>query len=146
MANKGKDKDMAKAKIVKLISFTLPNKVGQLAAAAELLGAAKTSVQAFSASDAGSNASFAIAVKNVAKARKTLAPLGVEIKEQDALCIEMPNKPGRLQKVTKKLAEAGINIHSSWATAFSGKTASCILMTSDDKKALSALAGKKGKK
>jgi hypothetical protein len=137
---------MAKAKIVKLISFTLPNKVGQLAAAAELLGAAKTSVQAFSASDAGSNASFIIAVKNAAKASKTLAPLGVEIMELDALCVEMPNKPGRLQKVTRKLAEAGINIHSSWATAFSGKTASCILMTSDDKKALSALAGKKGKK
>jgi hypothetical protein len=137
---------MAKAKMVKLISFTLPSKVGQLSAAADLLAAAKTGMQAFSAMDAGANASFLVAVKNAAKAKKTLAPLGVEIKEQDALCVEMPNKTGRLQKVAKKLAEAGINIHSSWATAFTGKTASCILMTSDDRKALGALTEKKEKK
>ena len=134
---------MAKAKIVKLISFSLPNKVGQLAAVSELIAGAKASIQAFSASDSGANAGFTIAVKNAAKARKALATLSVEIKEQAALCVEMPNKPGRLQKVAKKLAEAGINIHSSWATAFTGKTASCILMTSDDKKALAALTKKK---
>ena len=134
---------MAKAKIVKLISFTLPNKVGQLASVGELLSGAKLSIVALRASDSGANAGFTIAVKNAAKAAKALAPLGVEIKEQEALCVEMPNKPGRLERAAKKLAEAGINIHSSWATAFTGKTASCILMTSDDKKALAALNKKK---
>ena len=136
---------MSKAKPVKLLSFTLPNKVGQLAAATTLLSTADTNLQAFSATDTGAQASFTLAVKNPAKARKTLAPLGVEIKDQDALCIEMPNKAGRLQKVAKKLADAGVNITSSWGTAYTGKTASCILVTSDDKKALAALA-KKGKK
>jgi hypothetical protein len=80
-----------------------------------------------------------MAVKNPAKAKKALTPLGVEMKESDALCVEMPNKSGRLHKVAKKLAEAGVNIHSSWGTAFTGKTASCVLITSDDKKAVAAL-------
>ena len=130
---------MAKTRIVKLIHLTLPNKVGQLAAASELIAGVKASILAFNASDSGANAGFTIAVKNTAKAAKALAALSVEIKEQEALCVEMPNKPGRLQKVAKKLADAGINIHSSWATAFTGKTASCILMTADVKKALAAL-------
>ena len=130
---------MAKAKIVKLISFNLPNKMGQLAAVSELIAGAKASINAFRASDAGPNAEFTIAVKNVAKAKKALAPLGATIKEEDAICVEMPNKAGRLFKAAKRLAEAGINITSSWATAFTGKTASCILMTADVKKALAAL-------
>ena len=134
---------MAKAKIVRLISFSLPNKVGQLAAVSELIAGVKVSIQAFSASDSGANAGFTIAVKNAAKAKKALASLGVALTEQEALYVEMPNKAGRLQKVANKLAEAGINITSSWATAFTGKTASCILMTSDDKKALAALNRKK---
>ena len=130
---------MAKATPVKLLSFTLPNKVGQLAAVAELLGKADVSIMALRAAESGSNAECMVAVKNVGKARKALTPLGVEMKELDALCIEMPNKAGRLEKVTRKLADAGVNIHSAWGTAYTGKTASAIFVTSDDKKAVAAL-------
>jgi hypothetical protein len=130
---------MAKVKTVKILTFTLPNKVGQLAAVSALLGEAGVSISAIRAADAGSHAEFQLAVKNPAKAKKALTPLGVEVKESDALCVEMPNKSGRLHKVAKKLAEAGVNIHSTWGTAFTGKTASCVLATSDDKKAIAAL-------
>ena len=82
---------MAKAKKVKLISFTLPNKVGQLAAVTELIAGAKLDIKGFHAVDAGANAEFSLAVKNTAKAIKALAPLGVQTKEEDALCVEMPN-------------------------------------------------------
>jgi len=133
---------MAKAKKVKLITFTLPNKVGQLAAVTELLAGAKLDIKGFHALDSGTNAEFSLAVKNTAKAAKALVPLGVQTKEEDALCVEVPNKPGRLQKVARKLADAGVNIRSSWATAYTGKTASCVMITSDDKKAIAAL-GKK---
>ena len=134
---------MAKATKVKLLSFTLPNKVGQLAAVTELISGAKLDIKGFHAVDAGASAEFSIAVKNTAKATKALAPLGVQTKEEDALCVEMPNKPGRLQKVARKLADAGVNIRSSWGTAYTGKTASCVLVTSDDKKAIAALEKKK---
>jgi hypothetical protein len=130
---------MAKATAVKLLGFTIPNKVGQLAAVTELLGKADVNLMAIRAAEAGSNADCVVAVKNAAKAKKALAPLGVEVKEVDALCIEMPNKAGRLEKVTKKLAAAGVNIHSAWGTAYTGKTASAIFLTSDDKKAIAAL-------
>jgi hypothetical protein len=55
----------------------------------------------------------------------------------------MANEPGRLHKVAKKLGDAGINIQSSWATAFTGKTARGVFITSDDAKALTAINKKK---
>jgi hypothetical protein len=130
---------MAKATPMKLISFTLPNKIGQLAAVTELLGEGDVSITALRATESGAHAEFVLAMKNIVKAKKVLTPLGVEMKEQDALCIEMPNKAGRFHKVARKLAVAGVNIQSTWATAFTGKTASCIMVTSDDKKAIAAL-------
>jgi hypothetical protein len=130
---------MAKATMIKLLSFSIPNKVGQLAAVTTLLGDAGVNLGAIRAAEAGSNAEVVLAVKNPAKAKKALAPLGVDAKESDALCIEMPNKAGRLQKVMKKLADAGVNIQSSWGTAFTGKTASCVVVASDNAKALAAL-------
>jgi len=130
---------MAKARKISLLTFTLPDKIGQLAAAAAHLAKADVSISALQAVPAGANAQFFLAVKNPARARKALAPLGVEMKEQEAICVEMPNKAGRLQKVSAKLAEAGVDIRGTWATAFTGKTASCVLLTSDDAKALAAL-------
>ena len=130
---------MAKVTTVKLLSFTLPNKVGQFAAVTTLLGDAAVNITAIRGAEAGSNAEIVIAIKNPAKAKKALAPLGVDLKESDALCVEMPNKAGRLQKVAKKLADAGVNVQSSWGTAFTGKTASCVITTSDHAKAIAAL-------
>ena len=130
---------MAKVSAVKLLSFTVPNKVGQLAAVTVLLGDAGVSINAIRASEAESNAEVVIAVKNSAKAKKALAPLGVEPKESDALCVEVPNKAGRLEKVAKKLAGAGVNIQSCWGTAFTGKIASCIIVATDHAKAIAAL-------
>jgi hypothetical protein len=130
---------MAKVTPVKLLSFTLPNKVGQLAAVTVLLGDAGVNINAIRAAEAGSNAEAFIAAKNPAKAKKALASLGVEVKETDALAVAMPNKAGRLQKVAKKLGDAGVNIQSCWGTAFSGKTASCVIVATDHAKALAAL-------
>jgi hypothetical protein len=120
----------------------VPNKVGQLAAVTELLGSSNLNITAVRAAETGSHAEFVLGTKNTQKALKALAPLGVEVKETDGLYLEMPNKAGRLQKAAKKLADAGVNIHSLWGTAFSGKTAGCILTTSDDAKARAALKKK----
>ena len=115
-----------------------------MAAASELIAGAKLDISAFCATDAGPNAEFMLFTGKNAKAKKALAPLGAEVKEQDAVCVEIPNKPGRLHKVVKKIAEAGINVRFSWATAFSGKTATVVLLTSDDAKTIATINAKKG--
>jgi hypothetical protein len=50
--------------------------------------------------------------------------------------VEMPNKPGELQKVAKKIAEAGIDIEYMYGTAGKGKTPTCVFKTPDDQKAI----------
>lgn len=135
---------MAKAKKVKQLSFSLPNKVGQLAAVTELISGVKANIEAFNARAGGSSAEFQFVTESGAKVKKALASLGVEIREEEAVCVELANKPGRLQKVARKLAEAGVDIRTSWATSFSGKTSACVLTTSDNAKAIGAINKKNG--
>jgi hypothetical protein len=130
---------MAKTKPVKLLSLTLPNKVGQLATVTGLLGDAGVNLLAIRAAESGANAEIVIAVKNPEKGKKALAPLGVELKETDAFCVEMPNKAGRLLKIAGKLAKSGVNLQSVWGTSFTGKTAACIIVASDHAKAAGVL-------
>jgi hypothetical protein len=130
---------MAKATPITLLTFAIPNRIGQLAAVTALLGEADVSMSAISATEAGSNAEVIIAAKNPTKAKKALASLAVEIKETDALAVQMPDKAGRLQKIARKLADAGVNIQSCWGIAFTGETAGCVIVTSDHAKALAAL-------
>jgi len=48
----------------------------------------------------------------------------------------MPNKAGELQKVAKRIADAGINIEYMYGTTSTGKTSTCIFKTADDKKVI----------
>ena len=45
-------------------------------------------------------------------ARRGLKGAGLEFTEREVLVIALPDRPGELAKVTKKLARAGINIES----------------------------------
>ena len=134
---------MAKAKEAQLLSFTLPNKVGQLSAVSNLIAAAKINIEAILAVEAGAQAEFRVVTAKNPKAKKALASLGVEIKDEPVLCVDMANKAGSLSKLAKRLAVASVNINRAWATGFKGKTTTAVLQTSDDKKALASLRKKK---
>jgi hypothetical protein len=137
---------MAKAKKVTLLTIRVPDKVGQLAAVAELVATAKVNIIALAASESGGNADIYIVADRTKKAKSALAGLGADVKEEEALRVDLQNKPGSLLKVSRKIAQAGVNVRRSWATAFSGKTAAYLLVTSDNEKAAAALAAKKEKK
>jgi hypothetical protein len=130
---------MAKAKKVKQLSILLPNRVGLLAEVSSLIAKAKVNLSAICAYESGDKAEFLLIAESTAKAKAALAPLGVEVKEEDVVCVEMPNKPGELAKVAGRLADAGVNINYSWAAAFGGKTTAWILKSSDNAKAVKAI-------
>jgi hypothetical protein len=81
---------------------------------------------------------FNLITNSNAKAKKALAPLGFGIEEKDVIQVELPNKPGELQKVAKKIADAGIDIEFMYATTAGGKAA-CVLKTADDQKAMQVI-------
>jgi hypothetical protein len=127
---------MAKARKVKNLVFTLPNKVGLLSEVSSTLAQAKVNINAICAYEMEDKAIFMLAADSNVRATKALAPLGAEIKEEEVVAVDMPNRPGELEKVAKKLAEAGININLIYGTTGSGKTSTCFFKTADNKKAI----------
>lgn len=127
---------MAKAKRVKQLSFMMPDRAGLLSEVTTALTGAKVNISNICAYNMQGEANFMLTADSNAKARKALAPLGVEIKEYDVFVVEMPNKPGELQKVAKKIADAGINIIYMYGTTGSGRSVTGVFTTSDDAKAV----------
>ena len=130
---------MAKAKKVKQLSFTMPNRAGLLSEVSAAVSGAKVNINALCAYEMGDNATFMLTTDGNARARRALAKLGVEAKEEDVDVVEMPNKMGESQKVGKKIADAGINIVYVYGTTGAGKSATCVFLTSDNAKAVKVI-------
>jgi len=126
---------MAKVRKVKEIRLSMPNRVGLLSEITTVVANAKVNLNAVCAYALENNAFFNLITGSNAKAKKALAPLGYGIEEKDVILLELPNKPGELQKVAKKIADAGIDIDFMYATT-AGSKATCILKTVDDEKAI----------
>lgn len=127
---------MAKAKKIKQLFFMTPDKPGQLSEVTTSILNAKVNISNICAYGMQGEATFMLTTDGNAKAKKRLASLGVDIRDYDVIEVEMPNKPGELQKVAKKLAEASINIVYLFGTTAAGRTATCVLTTSDNAKAI----------
>jgi hypothetical protein len=125
---------MAKAKKLKQLIFTMPTKSGLLSEISTAVVCAKVNINSICAYEMENNGYFMLTTDSNARARKALAQLGVEAKEEDVVAVEMPNKVGELQKVAKRIADAGININYTYGTTVTGKSSTCIFKTSDDAK------------
>lgn len=129
---------MAKARKVKEISFSVPNKVGLLSEVTAAIAGARVNINAICAYAMENNAFFMLTTSSNAKAKKALAALGLGITEKDVVEVEMPNKPGELEKVAKKIADAGIDIQYVYSTAGGGKV-TCVFHSADDPKAIKVI-------
>jgi hypothetical protein len=131
---------MAKAIKVKQLLFSLPNNVGLLMEITEALAKAKINVEAICAyAWEELDASFMMVTDNNTKAKKVLSKMGAKVELEEVLALEVPNKVGELNKATKKIAFAGIDIYYLYGSPAKGKM-TLILKTENDKKALKALA------
>jgi hypothetical protein len=127
---------MAKARKSKQVSFTMPDRVGLLSEITTAIAKAKVNITAICAYEMEDRAFFMLSTDANARAKKALGQFGVEIREDDVISVELPNKVGELQKVAKKIADAGININYMYGTASAGKSSICVFKTADDKKAI----------
>jgi hypothetical protein len=126
---------MGKVRKVKEIRLSMPNRVGLLSEITTAVAKAKVNLNAICAYALENTAFFNLITSGNTKAKKALAPLGFAIEEKDVIQVELPNKPGEMQKVAKKIADAGIDIDFMYATTI-GSKATCILKTVDDQKAM----------
>jgi hypothetical protein len=130
---------MVKGKKVKQLSFTLPTRAGLLSDVTSALAQAKVNITAICAYEMAKNAYFMLTTDSASRARKCLAFLRIGLEEEDVVVVEMPNKVGELQKVAKKISDAGINIDYMYGTVAAGRSSTCVFKTSDDRKAIKAI-------
>lgn len=130
---------MAKAKKSKQLSFAMPNRVGLLSEITTAIAKAKISITAVCAYAMEGKAYFMLMTDSNAKAKKALSALAGNIKEEDVVSVELPNKAGTGQQVAKRIADAGVDIIYMYGTAGTGRTSICVFKTGDDKKAIKVI-------
>ncbi len=130
---------MAKAKKLKQLSCSMPDRAGLLFEVTDAIATAKINITSICAYGMDNTAYFMLITENNAKAKKALVHCGLMVKEDEVVAVDLPNKAGELQKIARKIADAGINIVYMYATAAAGKSSTCIFKTSDDKKAIKVI-------
>ena len=133
---------MAKASKAKQINLTLPNEVGTLAKVSSVISGAKVNITAICAWGDKEKAYFYMVVDRHIKVKNALTKAKFTVADEDVILVEMPNKPGEMQKVAEKIADAGIDILYTYGSAGSGRTSFCVFKTDNDKKAIKLIRGK----
>jgi hypothetical protein len=105
---------------MKDLKVTLENRPGTLADLSEALGRAGVNIEGICGFArevrGGEDREFVthiahILVEDAAKAEKALRATGIRVEDQrEALIIDIRNRPGELAAVTRRIADAGINI------------------------------------
>lgn len=99
---------------MKEITVIVENRIGTLASIAEALGGAGVNIEAISAYGRGTEAIFRLVTTDPTSAKKILdkVPGMKELIIADILTVKMPNRPGELGKLTRKLANRKIDLES----------------------------------
>lgn len=98
---------------MKEITIVSSDNVGALAAVAEALGSNGVNIEAISAYGVEGKAIFRIITGDEVTAIKALSRIpNITCKDEPVLIYKMLNRPGELAKITRKMANKGINIES----------------------------------
>jgi hypothetical protein len=123
---------MTVARMTKEIIAVVPARVGLLADVTEAIKVAGVNITAVSAYERDGQGKFLLVTDDNDAASKALARLNADVREKDVVVVELPDRPGALEEVARKVAEAGINIEYTFGTVGPGGVARVVLKTSDD--------------
>jgi hypothetical protein len=131
------------AKAAKEITATFVDRQGLTARVAAAVAGENVNILAatgYSASAMRRKATFTLIVNDIVKVERALEKIGAEdIHESSVVVVETPNRVGALARISKLIADAGINIYYFYSTSGSAKTAICVFKTEDDKKTMKIL-------
>src|SRR5688572_26608361 len=103
--------------MAKDITVILKDVPGTFASMGEALGNAGINIEGICGFPAAGEGICHILVEDTAGARSAIEGAGHEIRdERDVLVVDVENKPGEVGRVTRKLADAGINLDLIYPT------------------------------
>ena len=125
------------------ITATFKDSIGITSKIAGALAEEKVNILAGTGYAAGfmrRKATFNFIIEDFARAEKVLDDVGADdIQEQSILLVQTPNRPGALERVTGIISKANINIYYFYATTSTSRTATSVIKTANDRKALKVL-------
>jgi hypothetical protein len=95
------------------LTIELEEKVGAVATAAEALGKAGVNIEGICGFVVGGKGVGHVLVADAGKARQALESAGARVTaEQDVVVMEIEDRPGSLGQLTRKIANAGVNLNA----------------------------------
>ncbi len=88
------------------------NKPGELARVCELLGGQGVNIKAIASERGNDRPMIKIVTDDEATTKATLKRSGIQFDLRDVIAVKMPDRPGELGKVSRKLARAMVNVDS----------------------------------
>ena len=121
------------------LSIQVENKRGVLAEICSELAKVAVNITAISVPELPGKGSIRIVAVPVEAAKKVLEKMGLPFKEETVLTVHLPERPGALGRVTRKLAEKGIDVLYAYGTIEHGSERAMVVMGVSDPVAASQL-------
>jgi hypothetical protein len=122
------------------ISIAMRNEVGALCRLCGVLARAQVNIMGLAIEDCTDEGFVRFIVDEPKKAQKTLDAAKIAYRAQEVLLLELENEMGALQRVSARLADAGINVQYAYGTAdLHGRGGALVLRVSDLDRGLAIL-------
>jgi hypothetical protein len=118
---------VAKVELRNEILYKAPTRVGLLADVTEALRDAGVNILAIGAYDKGDMGEFLMITSDNKKAFEALEKLGGEMDMSSVVVAEVPNRPGELAVIARRLADNGINVGQVHATSVEAPTVMIVI-------------------
>ena len=124
---------MIKAELSKQLMIRLHSKVGSLAQVTSAISSHGINMMALCAYEIDEMVCIMFVTDDNNGAKQLLEKQGVNVREEEIVMLRIDNKPGALQHVTDKIAEAGINLTLMYGSADPGaETCSIVLISKNN--------------
>jgi hypothetical protein len=118
----------------------LENKPGEFARVSEAIAAKGINITTISGATCGSSGRVALTTDNDSATRTVLGEAKLTYTESEVTEAVLPNRPGALAKVARRLADSGLNIEAIVPTGMKGDDVTVAFVTNDPVTARGLLA------
>jgi hypothetical protein len=126
--------------LTKQLSIMLENRPGALAELCSKLAEKAINILGLMVPDQPGVAPVRFVVNSVEAAKKTLESLGLKFSEEEVLLVHLSDRPGALGKLTRKLADRGIDVKYAYGTILRGAGRAAVVLAVSDLTAAEKIA------
>ena len=123
---------MIKAELDRQLMISVDNTVGSLAEVTSVVSASSINEIAICAYSVGNKVAIMFVTEDNNAAKKLLEEQGFIVQEEEVVLITIDNKPGALQRITDKIADAGVDLRLIYGSVAPGQNLARIVVIAEN--------------